>query len=63
MILLSLYDLILVKGLKLDIPLIRVFKIGYIINALNAIVGFGGFIRNFGFRAFIYKNYTTDRKN
>ena len=26
MILLSLYDLILVKGLKLDIPLIRVLK-------------------------------------
>ena len=62
MILLSLYDLILVKGLKLDIPLIRVFKISYIINALNAIVGFGGFI-GAGFRAFIYKNYTTDRKN
>ncbi len=61
MILLSLYDLILVKGLKLDIPLIRVFKISYIINALNAIVGFGGFI-GAGFRAFIYKNYTTDRK-
>lgn len=61
MILLSLYDLILVKGLKLDIPLIRVFKVSYIINALNAIVGFGGFI-GAGFRAFVYKNYTTDRK-
>ncbi|UDI78336.1 bifunctional lysylphosphatidylglycerol flippase/synthetase MprF [Staphylococcus taiwanensis] len=61
MILLSLYDLILVKGLKLDIPLSRVFRISYIINAFNAIVGFGGFI-GAGFRAFIYKNYTSDRK-
>ena len=61
MILLSLYDLILVKGLKLDIPLIRVLK-SAISLMHNAIVGFGGFI-GAGFRAFIYKNYTTDRKN
>lgn len=61
MILLSLYDLILVKALKLDIALSRVFRLSYIINAFNAIVGFGGFI-GAGFRAFVYKNYTSDRK-
>lgn len=61
MILLSLYDLILVKALNLDIAWSRVFRLSYIINAFNAIVGFGGFI-GAGFRAFVYKNYTSDRK-
>ena len=61
MILLSLYDLILVKGLKLDIPLIRVLKSAISLMHLMpllALVDLGA-----GFRAFIYKNYTTDRKN
>ena len=54
MLLLSLYDVILVKTLKLSIPLNKVFRLSYIINAFNAIVGFGGFI-GAGFRTFIYK--------
>ena len=54
MLLLSLYDVILVKTLKLSIPLNKVFCLSYIINAFNAIVGFGGFI-GAGFRTFIYK--------
>lgn len=61
MILLSLYDLILVKTLKLDIATNKVFRVSYIINALNAIIGFGGFI-GAGLRAFVYKNYTSERK-
>ena len=62
MILLSLYDLILVKGLKLDIPLIRFLKSAISLMHLMPLLAFGGFI-GAGFRAFIYKNYTTDRKN
>ena len=61
LILLSLYDIILVKALKLKMPLIRVFRVSYIINALNSIIGFGGFI-GAGVRAFVYKNYTNDTK-
>ncbi|KAB7646070.1 MULTISPECIES: bifunctional lysylphosphatidylglycerol flippase/synthetase MprF [Staphylococcus] len=61
LLILSLYDIILVKSLKLDIPLTKVFRVSYIINALNAIVGFGGFI-GAGLRAFVYKNYTEDNK-
>lgn len=61
LLILSLYDIILVKSLKLDIPLTKVFRVSYIINALNAIVGFGGFI-GAGLRAFVYKNYTVDNK-
>ena len=44
LILLSLYDIILVKSLKLQMPIPKVLRVSYIINALNAIVGFGGFI-------------------
>ena len=61
LILLSLYDIILVKSLKLKMPMIRVFRVSYIINALNSIIGFGGFI-GAGVRAFVYKNYTNDTK-
>ena len=32
----------------------KVLRVSYIINALNAIVGFGGFI-GAGVRAFVYK--------
>ena len=61
LILLSLYDIILVKALKLKMPLIRVFRVSYIINALNSIIGFGGFI-GAGVRAFVYKIILMTRK-
>lgn len=61
LILLSLYDIILVKSLKLNMSVTKVLRVSYIINALNAIVGFGGFI-GAGVRAFVYKNYTDDIK-
>lgn len=61
MILLSLYDLILVKGLKLDIPLIRVLKSAISLMHLMPLLAL--VVIGAGFRAFIYKNYTTDRKN
>ena len=62
LILLSLYDIILVKSLKLNMSVTKVLRVSYIINALNAIVGFGGFI-GAGVRAFVYKNYTDDIRN
>ena len=61
LILLSLYDIILVKSLKLNMSVTKVLRVSYIINALNAIVGFSGFI-GAGVRAFVYKNYTDDIK-
>ena len=45
----------------MDISLGKVLRVSYIINALNAIVGFGGFI-GAGVRAMVYKNYTHDKK-
>lgn len=61
LLILCLYDLILVKSLKITMPLTRVFRVSYIINALNAIVGFGGFI-GAGVRAFIYKDFVSSKR-
>lgn len=41
--------------------LIRVFRVSYIINVFNFIIGFGGFI-GVGVRVFVYKNYINDMK-
>lgn len=62
LLLLSMYDVILVKSLKMEMPLFKIIRISYIINAFNAIIGFGGFI-GAGVRAVVYKNYTEDKKN
>lgn len=43
-IVLSMYDVILAKSLNLKISLLKTIRVGYIVNALNAVVGFGGFI-------------------
>lgn len=61
LVILSMYDIILAKALKMSIPIGKLLRVSYIINALNAIVGFGGFI-GAGVRAMVYKNYTEDRK-
>ena len=60
-LLLSFYDFIMVRTLKLKISAGKIFRISYIINALNSIIGFGGFI-GAGMRLAIYKNYTKDTK-
>ncbi|GEP83529.1 oxacillin resistance-related FmtC protein [Staphylococcus piscifermentans] len=60
-LLLSFYDFIMVRTLKLTIPLGKIFRISYIINALNSIIGFGGFI-GAGMRLAVYRNYTKDTK-
>ena len=42
-------------------PMIRVFRVSYIINALNSIIGFGGFI-GAGVRALYIKIILMTRK-
>lgn len=41
---LSLYDFILVKSQKLEVPIKKTIKVSWIINSLNALLGFGGII-------------------
>ncbi|MEG0284984.1 MAG: phosphatidylglycerol lysyltransferase domain-containing protein [Vagococcus sp.] len=41
---LSLYDLVLVRSQKLKVPLLKTIKMSWIINSLNALLGFGGII-------------------
>ncbi|SCT38017.1 oxacillin resistance-related FmtC protein [Staphylococcus caeli] len=60
-IVLSMYDVILAKTLNLKISLLKTVRVGYIVNALNAVVGFGGFI-GASVRFLFYKNATEDKK-
>src|SRR5699024_10673125 len=58
---LSMYDVILAKALHLKISLVKTVRIGYIVNALNAVLGFGGFIGE-SVRFLLYKDTTEDKK-
>lgn len=60
-VVMSLYDVILAKTLKLRISILRTVRIGYIVNALNSVVGFGGFI-GASVRFLFYKDTTNDKK-
>ena len=63
LVILSMYDVILSRALKMDISLGKeVLRVSYIINALNAIVGFGGFI-GAGVRAMVYKTIRMIKRN
>ena len=59
---LSMYDVILAKVLHLKISLVKTVRIGYIVNALNAVLGFGGFI-GASVRFLLYKDTTEDKKH
>ncbi|EGQ0330948.1 TPA: bifunctional lysylphosphatidylglycerol flippase/synthetase MprF [Staphylococcus pseudintermedius] len=60
-ILLSLYDVILTTRFKLSLSKFKALRVGYIINAFNNIIGFGGFI-GASVRLWFYGSYTTERK-
>ncbi|MDT3917945.1 lysylphosphatidylglycerol synthase domain-containing protein, partial [Staphylococcus saprophyticus] len=60
-VVLSMYDVILAKSLNLKISLLKTIRVGYIVNALNAVVGFGGFI-GASVRFLFYKNATDDKR-
>lgn len=61
-LLLTLYDFVLAKSMKLSISHQRLFNTGFIANALNAVIGFGGVI-GAGLRLLVYRNYTDDEKS
>ncbi|MCS4485383.1 bifunctional lysylphosphatidylglycerol flippase/synthetase MprF [Staphylococcus americanisciuri] len=59
-ILLSLYDVILTMRFGLKLSKFKALRVGYIINAFNNIIGFGGFV-GASVRLWFYQQYT-DRK-
>src|SRR5699024_12194741 len=59
-LILSMYDVILAKVLHLKISFVKTVRIGYIVNALNAVLGFGGFI-GASVRFLLYKDTTEDK--
>ncbi|MEB6065473.1 bifunctional lysylphosphatidylglycerol flippase/synthetase MprF [Staphylococcus arlettae] len=61
LIILSLYDVVLAKAMHMRITLWKAMRLGYIINAVNAVAGFGGFI-GATVRYMAYKNETTNKK-
>lgn len=59
--LLSLFDWVLAARFKLPVSKFKALRVGYIINAFNNIIGFGGFI-GAGVRLWFYSNYSNERK-
>lgn len=58
---LSLYDLVLVKAMKLEIPSKKYLRTGFIASSMNSIIGFGG-LAGASLRHVTYRNYTSDHK-
>lgn len=60
LLILCLYDVLLTRILSIKIPLQNVMRFSYIINAFNAVLGFGGII-GASVRMMFYKSYVQDR--
>ena len=61
---LCLYDYFVLKAINLtkNMSSLRIFKISFMTNTLNMVLGFGGFI-GAGLRYYMYKPYTNTRKH
>lgn len=54
------YDLLLVRSLNMSISLSKIFRVSWIANTLNGILGFGGLI-GAGIRFLLYKEHATNQ--
>ncbi|MBU0278872.1 MULTISPECIES: lysylphosphatidylglycerol synthase domain-containing protein [unclassified Gemella] len=63
MAILSLYDFFVLRAIAMhkNLSTLRIFKISFMTNSLNMILGFGGFI-GAGLRYYMYKPYSKDNK-
>ncbi len=55
------YDYLLARSLKLHFPLGKVFRVSWMANTLNGVMGFGGII-GAGLRMYIYRDGTKHQK-
>lgn len=55
------YDVAMVKGLELAVPLKKCLRIGFISNSLNIVLGFGG-LAGATVRHAVFRSYTKDTK-
>lgn len=64
MAILSLYDFFVLRAISMNKNLksLRIFKISFMTNALNMILGFGGFI-GAGLRYYLYRPYSKNKKS
>ncbi|MGK9429981.1 bifunctional lysylphosphatidylglycerol flippase/synthetase MprF [Bacillus atrophaeus] len=57
----SLYDFVLKRSLRLSISNAKVFRVSWIANSFNNVLGFGG-LAGVGLRTMLYKEHTKDVK-
>lgn len=57
----SFYDFVLKRTLRLNIPNWKVFRVSFIANSFNNVLGFGG-LAGVGLRTMLYKEHTNDVK-
>lgn len=55
----AIYDIILTRQLKMEIPVLKKWKVSWIANTFNNMLGFGGFT-GAGLRGMLYKAYYSD---
>lgn len=53
------YDFLMLRFMKADIPVQKIFRVSWIANSFNGIFGFGGLV-GAGIRAMLYRPYTKD---
>jgi len=53
------YDFLMLRSMKADIPVRKIFRISWIANSFNSIFGFGGLV-GAGLRAMLYRPYVQD---
>ena len=57
----SFYDFVLKRTLRLNIPNWKVFRVSFVANSFNNVLGFGG-LAGVGLRTMLYKEHTNDVK-
>ncbi|TCP30923.1 phosphatidylglycerol lysyltransferase [Scopulibacillus darangshiensis] len=56
------YDLVMIRSIKLPVPFLKIFRVSWIANSFNGLIGFGG-LAGAGMRAILYKEHTEQKKN
>ena len=56
------YDYVMLRYLKADIPVQKIFRISWIANTLNGFIGFGGLV-GAGVRTMLYRPYIKKMEN
>lgn len=56
------YDFVMIRSMKLPVPFLKTFRVSWIANSFNGLIGFGG-LAGAGMRTILYKEYTDHKIN